>query len=333
MTSLITGGTGFVGAELARLLVERGERPLLADVSPLRGPLEDLENSVDYVPASVTSLPEVLNACAGREIGRIFHLAGMLSLPSEENPRAAFNVNAAGTHNVLEAARKCSVKQVIFSSSIAVYSEDLPEGEIDETTYARPRTMYGICKVFGEHLGRFYSRRFGLDFRGIRLPSVVGPFATVVHMSSYNCLAIEEPLKGRSYELPVEPETRVPAIYYKDAARALLNLSETDKSRIITKVYNLAGITPPYTARQLVDTVLREVPGARLSFAPDPEVMALLKEIGRMAINEQKAREEWDWRIAYALDAMVRDFIEEFNSTKTPRNARKTDIPRQEPGR
>jgi len=320
MTSLITGGTGFVGAELARLLVGQGERPILADVSPLRGPLEELKSSLDYVRASVANLPEVLNALAGRNVDRIFHLAGMLSLPSEENPWAAFNVNAAGTYHVLEAARLFSVRQVILSSSIAVYSEGLPEGEIDEATYSRPRTMYGICKVFGEHLGRFYGRRFGLDFRGIRLPSVVGPFSTVVHMSSYNCLAIEEPLKGRGYVLPVEPETRVPAIYSKDASRALLHLAETDKKRITTTVYNLAGITPPYTARQLVDTVIRKIPEAQLSFAPDPNVMALLKEIGRMVINEDKARREWDWKIAYDLEAMVHDFIEEFNRCHSSRS-------------
>ncbi len=317
MTSLITGGTGFIGAELAKLLIEQGERPVVLDVSPMRGPLEDLKISIDYIRGSVANLPEVLNGVAGRNVDRIFHLAGMLSLASEDNPWAAFNVNAAGTYHVLEAARLFSVDQVIFSSSIAVYSEDLPEGEISEATNSRPRTMYGACKVFGEHLGRFYSRRFGLDFRGIRLPSVVGPFSTVIHMSSYNCLAIEEPLKGRSYALPVDPETRVPAIYFKDAARALLFLADADKRRINTMVYNLAGIRPSYTALRLVDTVVREVPEARLSFAPDPNVMALLKEIGRMEISEEKAREEWDWKIAYDLDAMVHDFISEFNGRHT----------------
>ncbi|MBI5248705.1 MAG: NAD-dependent epimerase/dehydratase family protein [Desulfomonile tiedjei] len=313
MTTLITGGSGFVGAELTRLLVERGERPILLDVSPLRGPLEELKDHFDYVRGSVGNLPEVLNVLAPRNVKRIFHLAGMLSLPSEENPWAAFNVNAVGTYNILEAARLFNVGTLILSSSIAVYSEDLPGNEITETTLSRPKTMYGACKVFGELLGRFYSRRFGLDFRGIRLPSVVGPFSTAVHMSSYNCWAIEEPLRGRDYVLPVEPATRVPAIYYKDAARALLLLAEADKKSISTMVYNLAGIVPAYTAQQLVDAVLRRIPGAQLSFDPDAHVMALLKEIGQMEISEKSARQEWGWDISYNLDGMIDDFINEFN--------------------
>jgi len=310
---LITGGTGFVGAELAALLIQRGERPILLDVAPLTGFLEDLKHGVDYVRGSVANLPEVLNAVAERGVDCIFHLAGMLSLPSEDNPWAAVNVNAMGTYHVLEAARLFNVEKVIFSSSIAVYSEDLPEGEITETTYSRPKTLYGSCKVFGELMGRFYARRFGLDFRALRLPSVVGPFSTAVHMSSYNCWAIEEALKGRSYALPVEPGVKVPAIYFKDAARALLLLSNADRSSVSTVVYNIAGIVPSYTAQELVDAVIRKVPEARLSFDPDPRVMALLAGIGQMEISDERARKEWNWEISYNLDKMVDDFAVEFN--------------------
>ncbi len=313
MTSLITGGSGFVGAELARLLIDQGERPILFDIAPLTGQSEEMKNNLDYVRGSVANLPEVLNAVAGRNLNRIFHLAGMLSLPSEENPWAAFTVNAGGTYNILEAARLFSVDKVIFSSSIAVYSDDLPNGEIDEAACSKPRTMYGSCKVFGELLGRFYARRFGLDFRGLRLPSVVGPFSTAVHMSSYNCWAIEEPLRGRAYALPVEPWVKVPAIYFKDAARALLLLSEAERKSIPTMVYNVAGIVPSYTAQDLVDAVVCRVRDSQLSFEPDPQVMALLKEIGQMQISDERARKEWGWEISYNVDQMVDDFVTEFS--------------------
>jgi threonine 3-dehydrogenase len=312
MTTLITGGTGFVGAELARLLIEEGEMPVILDIAPLTGPSEGIKNNLDYVRGSVANLPEVLNAVAGRGVDRIFHLAGMLSLPSEQNPWAAFNVNAVGTYNVLEAARLFSVDKVIFSSSIAVYSDDLPNREIDESACSKPRTMYGSCKVFGELLGRFYSRRFGLDFRGLRLPSVVGPFSTAVHMSSYNCWAIEESLRGRAYALPVEPWVKVPAIYFKDAARALLLLSHADRKSIPTMVYNVAGIVPAYTAQELVDAVVRKVRDSRLSFEPDPQVMGLLKDIGQLEFSDDRARKEWDWKISYNLDQMIDDFAAEF---------------------
>src|SRR5208283_857144 len=174
MNTLITGGTGFVGADLSRTLMERGERPIIFDVVQIRGPLTNLSDRFDYIRGSVANLSELANAFSQGKVDRIFHLGGMLSLPSEQNPWQAFDVNAVGTYNVLEAARIFRVRQVVFSSSIAVFSEDLPDNEVTETTCCHPLTIYGTCKVFGELLGKYYARRFGLDFRAVRLPSVVG---------------------------------------------------------------------------------------------------------------------------------------------------------------
>jgi threonine 3-dehydrogenase len=314
MNILITGGTGFVGAEVASMLIRKGERLTIFDLAPVRGTLAKTSPHFDYMRGSVANFSELANAISERKVDRIYHLGGMLSMPSEQNPWQAFDVNAVGTYNVLEAARIFGVKQLVFSSSIAVYSEDLPDDEVTETTCCHPTTIYGACKVFGELLGGYYARRFGLDFRGLRLPSVVGPFSTVSHMSSYNCWAIEESLKGREYVLPVEPETRVPAIYYKDAARALLLLSEAEKSRLSRSVYNIAGITPPYSAMQLVQAVKRQIPEAKLSFTPDAHVMNLLSGLRNTKISDDKARLDWDWQVTYQVEAMVTDFIQEFHS-------------------
>jgi threonine 3-dehydrogenase len=314
MTSLITGGTGFVGAELTKTLIENGERPVVFDVAEVRGALSSLSDCFDYVRGSVANLSELANSVSERNVDRVFHLGGMLSLPSERNPWQAFDVNAVGTYNVLEAARIFSVGQVVFSSSIAVYSEDLPDNVVTETTCCHPATIYGACKVFGELLGKYYARRFGLDFRGLRLPSVVGPFSTVSHMSSYNCWAIEEPLKGRPYAIPVEPEAKVPAIYFKDAARALLLLAEADKPELSRAVYNIAGIKPAYSAGQLVQAVRQELPHAVLSFAPDAHIMSLVTGLAGMRISDDRACQDWGWAVRYGLDEMVKDFIREFRS-------------------
>ena len=307
-----------MGAELTKTLIKRGERPVVFDVAAVRGVLAGLSDHFDYVRGSVANLSELANAVSKRHVDRIFHLGGMLSLPSEQNPWQAFDVNAVGTYNVLEAARIFGVEQVIFSSSIAVYSDDLPEDDVTETTCCHPATMYGSCKVFGELLGQYYARRFGLNFRGLRLPSVVGPFSTVSHMSSYNCWAIEEPLKGRPYAIPVEPEAKVPAIYFKDAARALLLLAKAEKSKLSRAVYNIAGIKPAYSAGQLVQAVRRELPHADLSFAPDAHIMSLVTGLAGMRISDDRACLDWGWAVTYGLDEMVKDFIHEFRSREAP---------------
>ena len=316
MATLITGGAGFIGSCLAKLLIDEGEKPVIFDIAPVQGPLEELSGRFLFERGSLAHLPVVMDCVERHGVDRIFHLGGMLSLPSENDPWGAFDANVVGTRNILEAARIKKMRQVVYGSTIATYSKDIPGDTIDDRTIQRPSSFYGITKTFGELAGRWYHRRFGLDFRGVRLPSIVGPGAKTAHMSIYNAWAIEYPLKGLPYTLNCEPATRCPALYYKDAAMALKTLAAADASRIETRVYNIAGITPPYSAQELVDAVKRRIPGAQLSFRPETVVVELLRELGALKISDECARAEWGWRLSYPLEAMVDDFIAEFEKGK-----------------
>lgn len=312
MAVMITGGTGFIGSRLAEMLIEAGEKPVLFDIAPVRGPLREREGSYVFERGTLSHLSVLMDAIERNGIDRIFHLGGMLSLPSEDNPPAAFDANVIGTWNVLEAARIRKIPQVIYGSTIATYSRDIPGDTIDDRTIQRPSSLYGITKTFGENLGLYYHRRYRLDFRGVRLPSIVGPGAKTAHMSIYNAWAIEYPIRGLPYTITCAPETRCPVLYYKDAASALLALSGAEAVKITTRVYNIAGISPPFSAAELVALVEKRIPGARLSFAPDPVVVELLREIGALKIREDAAAGEWGWRLSYPLEAMVEDFITEY---------------------
>jgi nucleoside-diphosphate-sugar epimerase len=317
MATMITGGAGFIGSCLARLLIEEGERPVLFDIAPIQGPLVESADRYVFERGSLAHLSVLLDCCERHGVDRIFHLGGMLSLPSEQNPWGAFDANVIGTYNVLEAARVGKISQVIYGSTIATYSKDIPGGVIDDRTIQRPSSFYGVTKTFGELMGGYYHRRFGLDFRGARLPSVVGPGAKTAHMSIYNAWAIEFPLKGLPYELDCAPESRCPALYCKDAARALIALSRAEPERIRTRIYNIAGISPAYSAQELVEVVERRIPGARLTFRPNPLVLELLRELGVLQISDECARTEWGWQPAYPLEAMVGDFIADFERHRT----------------
>ncbi len=316
MTILITGGSGLIGASLARLVIEAGERPVVFDIAPVHPILKKLEPQFDYFQGSVDNLPDLLSVVKTKAIDTIFHLAGMLSLPSEKKPWASFQANVVGTFNVLEAARLEKVDKVVYSSTIATSSKDIRSEVIDDFTLQRPTTMYGATKVFGELAGRVYARKYGIDFRGVRFPSVVGPGAKTAHISIYHAWTIEEPLKGNPYEIYVEPETRVPAIYFKDAVRSLWLLSGAKREQIKTMVYIIAGITPPYSAKELAEAVRSRISGARLTFKPDPATMELLREIGTLRFSEENARSEWGWKPSYSLPEMVDDFVREFDQTR-----------------
>lgn len=312
METMITGGSGFIGSCLAKMLIDEGETPVLFDIAPVQGPLAEQSGRFVFERGNLEHFPVVMDCMEKHAIDRVFHLGGMLSLPSENNPLEAFDANVVGTRNILEAARLRKMKQVVYGSTIATYSKDIPGDTIDDRTIQRPSSFYGISKTFGELLGRWYHRRYGLDFRGVRLPSIVGPGAKTAHMSIYNAWAIEYSIKGLPYTLNCDPETRCPALYYKDAALALKGLADTDPERIRTRVYNIAGITPPFSARELVKVIEGRISGASLSFKPDSVVVELLRELGALKISDACARTEWGWKLSYPLEAMVDDFIEEF---------------------
>ena len=317
MSILITGGSGLIGASLTQMIVELGERPIIFDVAPSPPILKKIDSKFKYFQGSLDHFPELLDIIKTEAIDTIFHLGGMLSLPSETKSWASFHSNVVGTFNVLEAARLERVDQVIYSSTIATYSKDIQSNVIDDFTLQRPTTMYGATKVFGELLGRVYARKFGIDFRGVRFPSVVGAGVKTAHMSIYHSWAIEEPLKGNPYEIYVDPETRIPAVYFKDAIRALWLLSRAKREEIKTMVYITAGLTPPYSAKELAEVVRSRIPGARLTFKPDPTLMELIKEIGTLRFSEERAQSEWGWKTSYSLPQMVDDFIEEFNQNRS----------------
>jgi len=316
MSTMITGGTGFLGSYLARLLIDKGITPVLYDIAPPHGALKEIEGNYEFVRGSLTNLSEILNCVREHSVDTIFHLGGLLSLPSEENPWSAFDINLLGTYKILEASRLEGVKKVIFGSTIATFSNDIETATVNDFSVQHPNSMYGTTKVMCETIGRYYAIRFGIDFRSIRIPSVVGPGAKTPHMSIYNCWAIEESLKGNPYVLFCEPETKVAVIYFKDAARALMMLADADEKDLPTRVYNIKGVAP-YTADDLVTIIRKRIPGAQLRFESDPTAVALLKRLGQLEFTDERAHNEWGWTSSYDLTAMVDDFIQEFKEHRS----------------
>ncbi|MCK4581263.1 MAG: NAD(P)-dependent oxidoreductase, partial [Dehalococcoidia bacterium] len=105
MKVLVTGGTGFIGAELSRTLVERGEDVVLFDIAPGTARIADIRDKVKVVQGNLACWPEVFNVIKDYSIEGIYHLGSMLSVPSNANPWASFQVNVVGTMHVLEGAR------------------------------------------------------------------------------------------------------------------------------------------------------------------------------------------------------------------------------------
>jgi len=311
MAVLITGGYGLIGSTLARMLVEKGEKVWVFDKFTPPQRFQGVADSIQTIPGDLSNFPKVMEAVKESAPRVIFHLGGMLSLPSNADPQSAYATNVAGTYHVLEAARLFQVPKVIFTSTIATYGLDIQKDVIDDFTLQRPLTMYGATKVFGELLGRFYRTKYQIDFRAVRFPAIIGPGAKTAHISIYNAWAVEKAFSNEPYEIFVEPQIRCPILYFKDAARALTLLNSAPPEAIQMICYLIAGIKPMTSAAELEAAIRKHFPKARLTYKPDPLAMAFHGKNQGLKFEDAVAEKEWGWKPEYSLERTIEDFYAE----------------------
>lgn len=307
MKILVTGGCGFIGLKFAKRLLEKEHSVYLMDVNAEPLKKQPGLEKITFIPGTVTCQAHLVNALKEHKIQWLVHLAARLSAPSEEDPWLTFEVNVRGLYHALEAARICGVERFVFTSSLASYGLHLPP-VVDDVTIQRPIGMYGVTKVFGEQLGAFYRRRFGLDFRCIRFAQIIGPGVKTPGVAQCMPMVIEAAAKGEPFEMWIEEESAMPLLYYKDGVEALSCLTHAPQENILTISYNLAGIKT--SAAALVRSIRAIVPEAKINFAPDPAKVAIVKTIPSN-IDDSRLRQETGYRPIFDLDAAVKDFIRE----------------------
>lgn len=308
--NLITGGHGFLGYYLAKLLLEEGEEVVLFDVVSESRFTEGIKDRVKAVRGDLRNWVQVLDVVKDNDISCIFHAGALLPPVTEQSPAAAYAVNVTGTFNVLEAARLFGVDSVIYLSTLATFGRDVPR-IVPNDASQHPPNMYGVTKVCSERLGEDHYTRFGVNFRGVRFPPIIGMGRFDKAQSAYNYLAIQETVLGRPYTVYVDKSTTIALLYVKDAVWSLVDLKKAEDRKLTGRVYNLYGFSA--TAQELVDSVRRFIPEAQIDFKPDQEMITLVENLPQR-LDDTLAREDWGWSTRYSLDQAVEDFIREIRA-------------------
>lgn len=302
---LVTGAEGQIGSDLVDALCARhgAEHVLATDLrpAPRYGTTAHRYEALDVRDAA--RLREVAERY---EIDTVYHLASLLSAVGEQKPELCWDVNVNGLRHVLDVARALKL-QVFWPSSIAAFGPETPRLQTPQTTVLDPTTMYGITKVSGELLCRYYAEHFGVDVRSVRFPGIISYSAPPGGGTTDYAVAIfHEALQKGRYTCFVRADTVLPMMYMPDAIRSMLAIMDAPAAQIRVRTsYNLAAIS--FSAAELATEIRRRLPHFAIAYAPDSR--QAIADSWPAVIDDRRAREDWGWHHEFDLAALVDDML------------------------
>jgi UDP-glucose 4-epimerase len=220
---LVTGGAGFVGSALVRLLSERGDSIRVYD-NLSTGSAEHLDGTdAELVERDVRDLDALERAVRGCAV--VFHLAaGTGVMPSIEDPFADFDLNARGTLATLWAARRAGAERLVFSSSNAPLGAGAYPAS--EEKPAAPLSPYGASKAAGEAYCAAFYGAYGFEAVAVRFSNAYGPRSA--HKGNVIPLFIRRLLEDEELVVYGDGTQTRDFVFVTDLARGLLQAAEVD---------------------------------------------------------------------------------------------------------
>jgi UDP-glucose 4-epimerase len=305
MNVLITGGCGYVGRTLTRLLIKNHAVCIVDNqrYRETRFKKEELKY-FDLKKADIRDKKKVAEIISDFQPDVIFHLAAIHYIPEcEAMPALAISTNIEGTINLLsQCPEHC---RLVFASSGAVYSpQEAPHSEVDSP--CGPMDVYGFTKLHAEEYVKYFSQLRGFPAVVVRLFNVVGPGETNPHLlpeifaqleSGSSLLKLGNLTSKRDYiDLRDAAEG-----FWAVASRGLVPLGET-------VTVNLGTMTQ-YSAQDLLDRV-REIGGFSFEVQQDPGRM---RKVDRpfLSANIDRIKELFGWEPRCSIDETIREMVKD----------------------
>lgn len=315
---LVIGGAGFIGSfVVTELLREKVSKVIVYD-NFARGKKEYLDEALQDKRCEIFPVGgdiremDILNE-AMKGVDYVFCLAAMWLLHCKDYPRTAFDVNIAGTFNVLEACVKNNVKKLVWSSSASVYG-DAVELPMTESHPYNNKNFYGATKIAGEAMATAFNDRYGLQVIGLRYMNVYGPhqdqtaaYTGVIPIMLNKIDANEAPtINGdgsQAYDF----------IYVEDVAKCNVKAMQSD---VPFGFYNV-GTEVQTSIKELCDTILRlKQSQLKVTYKPysaDDARALVQNRIG----SKEKAEKELGFTYTYTLEEGLNKLIAWREKNKT----------------
>ena len=307
-TAFVTGGNGNLGRLVALHLEGAGTKVVSFDLPGSEGAhsdprhevvLGDMRNHELLEQSIKTHKPDV-----------VIHLASMLSGSSEANPGLAWEVNASSSIRFMRMCLEHQAGPFFFASTAATYGPDL-SSPVGLDTPQWPENIYGATKVAVERMGVYLKLKQGFDFRCLRFPMVLSPFAPAGAMTAYPSHAIAAAANGESFVFPVAEHTGMSTLYLNDVTRSVVEICTAKRSALNQHIYNLHSYM--FTAQDLVTAIQSRYPDFICSFTKDSPTDDLIRRWPNV-FDDSAARQDWGWKPQYGFEATIDALAHHSNS-------------------
>jgi len=300
---LVTGAFGLVGTDLVIALQNKhGIENVIAVGHTKTNPSFKGVSEL----ADVRRKEEIEALIKKYNISEIYHLGGLLSAGGEKAPEVAWDVNINGLKTILDLAVKYSLK-VFWPSSIAVFGPTTPKENTPQETILEPSTIYGITKVSGELLCKYYNKRYNLDVRSLRYPGLIAYKAEPGDGTTEYAVSIfYNALHNEPFQCFLKEDSVLPMMYMDDAIKGTLMLMEADSVNIQVRTsYNFAAIS--FSPKQIYEEIVKHVPNFLITYNPDQRQKTA--DSWPRTIDDSQARHDWGWNHSFSLERMVEDML------------------------
>lgn len=309
-TILITGANGEIGhLLLPKIASLKPKKIITLDLHYLHDDL--VKFSQDKVEGSVTDKLLIKKTFSKNKIDIVIHLAAKLSTSSEKNPEQAFETNVEGTNFLLMQAAKTKNVLFFYPSSIAAYGipslEIKNKENIAEENYNNPITLYGIHKIYGEMLGRYYDLKGLVDFRCIRFPGLMSTDTIPGGgTSDFGPEIIHHFARHKNYSCYARENSYLPFMAMPDAIDAIVKLIKSPKEKLKQHIYNVASFSS--SPKEIIEVGKNHFEKIDITFNNDSMRQNIL-DSWPAVLDDTAAREDWNWKPKYDFKSAFEDYL------------------------
>ena len=308
---LVIGAAGFIGGFLVKEILKEPVKEVILYDNFTRGKIDNIRDCLKDPRCNIFSYggdireTDILND-AMEGVDYVFHLAAMWLLHCKDFPRTAFDVNIAGTFNVLEACVKNNVKKLIYSSSASVYG-DAKQVPMTEDHPFNNKNFYGATKIAGEAMCTAYNDRYGLEIVGLRYMNVYGPGQDQhAAYSGVVPIVLNKIDKNEPPAVNGDGSQAYDFIYVEDVARSNIHALKSD---IKFGFYNV-GTEVQTTIKELCNTILKlKSSNLKINYIPYNSNDARQLVQNRIGSSE-KAKKEIGFKFEYSLEEGLKKLID-----------------------